>query len=44
MKQKLPKHRKLLMESMALLFSNNKFEFKKKIKKAKKEINNYYKK
>lgn len=44
MKQKLPKHRKLLIESLELLFNNNKPEFKKKILKVKKEINNYYKK
>jgi hypothetical protein len=43
-KKPLPKHRKLLMESMELLFSGKKAEFKKTIKKAKIEVENYYSK
>lgn len=43
-KKPLPKHRQLLMESMELLFSGKKAEFKKTIKKAKIEVDNYYSK
>ena len=41
-KKSLPKHRKLLMESMELLFSGKKAEFKKTIKKAKLEVDKFY--
>lgn len=43
-KKPLPKHRQLLMESMELLFSGKKAEYKKTIKKAKAEVENYYSK
>jgi hypothetical protein len=39
----LPKHRKLMMESLELLFNGNKSEAKKTIKKAKLEIEKFYK-
>jgi hypothetical protein len=41
-KTPLPKHRKLLMESMELLFSGKKAEFKKTVKKAKLEVDKFY--
>ena len=41
---KLPKHRKLMMESLELLFSGNKAGFKKTIKKAKFETSKFYSK
>jgi hypothetical protein len=40
----LPKHRKLLMESMELLFNGKKSESKKVLKKAKLEIDKFYSK
>jgi hypothetical protein len=43
-KKPLPKHRQLLMESMELLFSGNKAEFKKTVKKAKVEVDKFYSK
>lgn len=39
---KLPKHRILMMESLELLFSGKKAEFKKKLTKAKDETNKFY--
>jgi hypothetical protein len=39
---KLPKHRILMMESLELLFSGKKAEFKKKLTKAKAETNKFY--
>jgi hypothetical protein len=43
-KQPLPKHRQLLIQSMELLFSGNKSESKKVLKKAKVEIDKFYSK
>ena len=43
-KNPLPKHRKLLMESLELLFSGKKTESKKVLKKAKVEIEKFYSK
>lgn len=43
-KNNLPKHRKLLIESMELLFSGKKPESKKVLKKAKLEIDKFYSK
>jgi hypothetical protein len=43
-KKTLPKHRQLLMESMELLFSGKKSEFKKTVKKAKLEVDKFYSK
>jgi hypothetical protein len=43
-KKPLPKHRKLLIESMELLFSGKKSESKKVLKKAKLEIDKFYSK
>lgn len=43
-KKTLPKHRKLLIESMELLFSGKKSESKKVLKKAKIEIDKFYSK
>ena len=43
-KTTLPKHRKLLIESMELLFSGKKSESKKVLKKAKLEIDKFYSK
>ena len=43
-KKPLPKHRQLLMESMELLFSGKKSEFKKTVKKAKLEVDKFYSK
>lgn len=42
-KNTLPKHRKLMMESLELLFNGKKTEAKKTIKKAKLEIEKFYK-
>jgi hypothetical protein len=39
----LPKHRQLMMESLELLFSGKKSESKKVLKKAKKEVEKFYK-
>ena len=39
---KLPKHRTLMMESLELLFAGNKTAAKKKLAKAKTEINKFY--
>ena len=39
---KLPKHLILMMESLELLFSGKKAEFKKKLTKAKDETNKFY--
>ena len=39
---KLPNHRKLMMESLELLFSGNKKDFKKKLTKAKAATNKFY--
>jgi hypothetical protein len=39
----LPKHRQLMMETLELLFSGKKSEFKKVHKKAKKEVEKFYK-
>jgi hypothetical protein len=41
-KKHLPKHRQLLIESMELLFSGKKAEYKKSIKKAKVEVDKFY--
>jgi hypothetical protein len=38
----LPKHRKLMMESLELLFAGNKAGFKKTIKQAKSETSKFY--
>jgi hypothetical protein len=43
-KNPLPKHRKLLMESLELLFSGKNTESKKVLKKAKVEIEKFYSK
>lgn len=43
-KKPLPKHRKLMMESLELLFNGKKAESKKVLKKAKVEVNKFYSK
>jgi hypothetical protein len=39
---KLPKHRTLMIESLELLFAGNKTAAKKKLAKAKTEVNKFY--
>ena len=43
-KKPLPKHRKLMIESLELLFSGKTTEANKKIKEAKAEVNKFYSK